>query len=65
MTMGSAELRWRLCQLRRAGFPERQARRLARDPRVDLHVLLELREHGCPAQLAARIVAPLDGSEAA
>ena len=27
---------------------------------MDLHALIELVEHGCPPELAARILAPLD-----
>jgi hypothetical protein len=36
---------------------------LARDPRTDLHALLELVDRGCRPELAARILAPLDGDE--
>jgi hypothetical protein len=36
------------------------AEALARDPSVDLHALLDLVDKGCPPQLAARILAPLD-----
>jgi hypothetical protein len=56
---------WRRDQLVRAGFGLRDARRLARDPRYDLHSLLGLVERGCPPELAMRILAPLDESEAA
>jgi hypothetical protein len=37
------------------------AARLASDPDYDLHALLELVDRGCPAELAARIVAPIEG----
>jgi hypothetical protein len=33
---------------------------MARDNRYDLHALLELTDRGCPAELAARILAPLE-----
>jgi hypothetical protein len=33
---------------------------LASDERIDIHALLELTDRGCPASLAARILAPLD-----
>jgi hypothetical protein len=56
---------WRRDQLVRAGFPLRDARALARDPRYDLHALLELVERGCPPELATRILAPLEEAEAA
>jgi hypothetical protein len=51
---------WRREQLRASGFPSRLAGALARDPRCDLHALLELVERGCEPTLAARILAPLD-----
>jgi hypothetical protein len=58
-------VRWRREQLTDSGFPLPVASRLANDPRYDLHALIELVERGCPPQLAARIVAPLDGEVAA
>ena len=51
---------WRRCRLREAGFPALLARDLA-GQRVDLHALLELVDAGCPPELAARILSPLDG----
>ena len=51
---------WRIDRLRDAGFPVRLAYSVARDTRYDLHTLLELTDRGCPAELAARIIAPLD-----
>lgn len=51
---------WRVGRLRDSGFPERLARQLADDARYDLHALLKLLDRGCPATLAARILAPLD-----
>ena len=46
--------------LRRAGFSDAGARRLADDKASDLHALLELVDRGCPPDLAVRILAPLD-----
>jgi hypothetical protein len=51
---------WRSERLRRAGFPEPLADRLAHQPEVDIHRVLELVDRGCRPDLAARIVAPLD-----
>lgn len=56
---------WRRRQLIEAGIPHGLALRLARDPRYDLHRLIELVECGCPAALAARILAPLDEGDVA
>lgn len=50
---------WRRCRLLDAGFPEALATRLAHG-RVDLHALLQLVDRGCPPELAARILAPLE-----
>lgn len=50
---------WRRCRLLEAGFPEPLAIRLAHG-RVDLHALLQLVDRGCPPELAARILAPLE-----
>jgi hypothetical protein len=58
-------VRWRREQLTDSGFPLSVAARLAQDARYDLHALIELVEHGCPPNLAARIVAPLDDEVAA
>ena len=55
---------WRSDQLREAGFASRLAERLARDGRYDMHALLELTDRGCPAALAARILAPLESKSA-
>ena len=52
---------WRASCLRRAGFSHQLADVLARDCGYDLHAVLELVDHGCPSDLAARILAPLDG----
>ncbi len=56
---------WRRGRLEAAGFAPALARALAREPRIDLHALLELVDRGCPPHLAARILAPLDGDRGA
>jgi hypothetical protein len=52
--------RWRSSCLRAAGFPAELARELGDDCRYDVHALIELAERGCPPELAARILTPLD-----
>ena len=56
---------WRRDQLVHAGFELPLAAELARDPRYDLHALLELVERGCSPELAVRILAPLEELTAA
>jgi hypothetical protein len=56
---------WRRDQLVGAGFSLPLASRLARDPRYDLHALIELTERGCAPELAVRILAPLEDDAAA
>ena len=51
---------WRRRQLEGAGFDRKPAEQLANDGRLDLHAVLELIDRGCPPDLAARIVAPLE-----
>ena len=51
---------WRRNQLVRTGFDAELAASLAADRAMDLHALIELVERGCPPELAARILAPLD-----
>jgi hypothetical protein len=51
---------WRATRLRDAGFSPELADTLARDCAYDLHAVLEPVDRGCPADLAARILAPLD-----
>jgi len=58
---GAGVLAWRVERLREAGFPDPLAESVARDSRYDLHELLGLADRGCPAELAVRILAPLDG----
>jgi hypothetical protein len=56
---------WRRDRLVEAGFALPLASRLARDRRYDLHALIELVEHGCPPELALRILAPVEEGTAA
>jgi hypothetical protein len=53
---------WRTELLLEAGLPEQLARGIGRDCAYDLHAVLELTDRGCPAELALRILAPLDES---
>jgi hypothetical protein len=53
-------VRWRVQRLLTAGFAVDLAEGLAREDQVDLHELLELVDRGCPPDLAARILAPID-----
>jgi hypothetical protein len=57
----SAVAEWRRDRLLAAGFASALAAELARDRDIDLHAVLGLIDRGCPPELAARIVAPLDG----
>ncbi len=58
-----AQLRqWRIDRLVAAGFARALAERVAADARFDVHALIELTERGCPAELAYRILAPLEAS---
>jgi hypothetical protein len=54
---------WRQARLLRAGFGAPLAASIARERAMDLHALIELVERGCPPELAARILAPLDDRE--
>ena len=51
---------WRRARLIHAGFAPELATPLGTDGRIDLHDLLELVDRGCPPDLAARILAPLE-----
>lgn len=62
ITDGTLWLQWRAQRLLSAGCDPELADRLAGQDAVDLHALLELIDRGCPPHLAARILAPLDGS---
>jgi len=48
--------RWRTEELLRVGFDVETATLLAADFAVDLHTALDMVEHGCPTDLAARIL---------
>jgi len=61
----SGVLSWRRDQLVEAGFGLPLAARLARDTHYDLHALIDLVERGCPPEVAARILAPLEPEDAA
>jgi hypothetical protein len=52
---------WRMRRLREAGLGPVMAAEIAADCNYDLHALLSLVDRGCPAELAVRILAPLDG----
>jgi hypothetical protein len=52
-------LAWRRARLLDAGFPDPLAEELARG-RVDLHEILGLVDGGCPPELAAAILNPID-----
>jgi hypothetical protein len=54
---------WRLRRLADGGFPLPLALQLAATPGVDLHALLGLVDRGCTAELAARILAPIDAAD--
>ena len=51
---------WRRDRLLAAGFAPDVAAELARQCDIDLHAVLGLIDRGCPPELAARILAPLD-----
>ncbi len=53
-------LAWRLQRLVDAGFPLPLALELAATPGTDVHALLDLVDRGCPPDLAARILSPVD-----
>jgi hypothetical protein len=56
----SGSSQWRLHRLVRAGLPSSLAETIAADRRYDLHAMLKLIDRGCPPELAARILAPLE-----
>lgn len=53
---------WRLCRLQESGFAHDLAAQLASTPAVDVHALLQLVDRGCPPELAARILSPVETS---
>jgi hypothetical protein len=48
--------RWRQDELERAGFPPRDAAKLAARTDVDLHGAVKLLQRGCPKDLALKIL---------
>jgi hypothetical protein len=48
--------RWRLRELLGAGYDRRDARVLASDFSIDLHLAVELPRRGCPPATAVRIL---------
>jgi len=57
--------RWRREQLMDSGFAPALAATVSENRQYDLHALIELVERGCPPELAARILAPMDEETAA
>lgn len=55
-TDASRILRWRLDELRQAGYEDLAAFAIAADLEIDLHVATDLPRHGCPLDLAVRIL---------
>ena len=55
-----AVIAWRAERLVAAGFDQGTATAIAANAAFDLHALLDLIDRGCPPELAARIVQPLD-----
>jgi hypothetical protein len=49
-------LSWRILQLVHAGYGDEDSVLLACAEDVDLHEALDLRQHGCPAATAVRIL---------
>jgi hypothetical protein len=47
---------WRAEELERAGYPVRDAARLAARPDVDLHLAIDLISQGCPVPVALQIL---------
>lgn len=62
---GDNVVRWRREQLVHTGFALPLAAVIAKDARYDLHALIELVEQGCQPELAVRILAPIEGQDAA
>jgi hypothetical protein len=53
---------WRTDRLVAAGLSATLARPIAANCGYDIHALLSLIDRGCPAELAARIIAPLEAT---
>ena len=58
----AAMVPWRRSRLRHAGFDRARAAELAEDLRYDVPAMLALVDRGCPPELAARIVAPVEAA---
>jgi hypothetical protein len=58
-------VRWRREQLVGSGFAPALAARVGENIDYDLHALIGLVERGCPPELAARILAPVEEESAA
>ena len=50
-------VRWRFEELARAGYEAEDARVIAAEVHIDLHVACDLVRRGCPPQTAVRILA--------
>jgi hypothetical protein len=48
--------RWRLGELKQAGYEETAAFAIAADTTIDLHLATDLLRRGCPPALAVRIL---------
>jgi hypothetical protein len=59
-TESESVIDWRTERLAEAGLPMRLAHEVAADSAYDLHSVIGLLDRGCPAELALRILAPLD-----
>ena len=49
-------VRWRLEELKQAGYEDSAALAIATDLAIDLHLAVDLPQRGCPVALAARIL---------
>ena len=49
-------IHWRAEVLERAGYTREDVLLLALDPHVDLHLALDLVQHGCPHETALQIL---------
>jgi hypothetical protein len=59
-TESESVIEWRTERLVEAGLPMRLARKVAAYCAYNLRSVLDLVDRGCPAELAVRILAPLD-----
>jgi hypothetical protein len=56
LTSDERVTKWRLDQLREAGYSDAVAARLAARTDIDLHVAVDLMRAGCPVEVALRIL---------